>query len=240
MMVKKRAVWVTLVVAVGVILAACGPAGATPDPQTGEILIVQEDDEEGMNFDPESVVVTAGETVTIILENHGSKDHEFMVGQEVVYAESGAPNGFEVDFFEGIEDQVDVQLGEGAMLMIDSETVAMGGMDMEGEGDMDMGDEEDMDMEGDMEMEADEHEEGEDHEEGDEHDEGEEHDDEGMAMHMDDHSGWMVMDAAGSGQSMITFTVPQDRVGEWEMACFEDDGSHYEDGMRGTLVVQAP
>jgi hypothetical protein len=26
-------------------------------------------------------------------------------------------------------------------------------------------------------------------------------------------------------------------VGEWEIACFEDDGTHYEDGMRGTLVV---
>ncbi len=219
---RRRTFWLALFAVGAMVLAGCGPSGATPDPETGEILIVQEDDEEGMNFDPETVVLTAGETVTIKLENHGNKDHEFMVGQEVVYDETGAPNGFEVDFFEGIEDQVQVELGEGAMLMIGSETVAMGGMEMEGEGEMEMEGEEE-------------------HEEGDEHEEGEEHEEEGegMEVHMD-HSGWMVMDAAGSGQSTITFTVPEDRVGEWEMACFEDDGTHYDDGMRGTLIVQAP
>jgi hypothetical protein len=217
---KKRILWMALFVSAAFLLAACGPSGATPDPATGEILILQEDDEEGMNFSPETIVLTAGETVTIKLENHGSKDHEFMIGREVVYTDTGAPNGFEVDFFEGIEDQVEVSLGEGAMLMIDSETVAMGGMAMdEGEGEMAM--EEDGEHE---------------HEE-----EGEEHEEEGggMEMHMD-HSGWMVMDAAGSGQSTITFTVPEDRVGEWELACFEDDGTHYDDGMRGTLIVRAP
>lgn len=227
---KRRTIWLGLFVVLAMVLAACGPSGTTPDPETGELLIVQEDDEEGMNFDPESVVVTAGETVTIMLENHGSKDHEFMVGQDVIYDETGAPNGFETDFFEGIEDQVEVNLGDGAMLMIDSETIAMGGMEMEGdmEGEMGMEDEGDMGMEEEGEMAM-----GEEGEE--EHEEGEE----GMEVHMD-HSGWMVMDAAGSGQTTITFTVPEDRVGEWEMACFEDDGTHYEDGMRGTLIVQAP
>lgn len=216
---KKLITGISLLMILVVALAACGPSGATPDPETGEITIIQEDSEEGMNFDPETVVVTAGQTVRIILENHGSKDHEFMIGQNVVYDDMGAPNGFEVDFFEGIEDQVHVDLGEGAMLMIDSETVAMGGMDSDEEGDMDMGDEGDMDMD-----------EGDDHEE----------DEEGMAVHVEDHSGWMVMDAAGSGATVIEFTVPEDRVGEWEMACFEDDGTHYEDGMRGTFIVQAP
>lgn len=223
---KRYMTWLALLLVATIALAACGPSGATPDPETGEILIVQTDDDEGMSFEPETVTLTAGQTVTILLENHGSKDHEFMVGQEVIYDESGAPNGFEVDFFEGIEDQVEVDLGDGAMLMIDSETVAMGGMEMEGEGDME--------DEGDMAMEEDEHDE---EEEGDDHEE--EEAGEGMEVHMD-HEGWMVMDAAGSGQTAITFTVPEDRVGEWEMACFEDDGTHYDDGMRGTFIVQAP
>ncbi|MDX1600508.1 MAG: hypothetical protein R3191_03225 [Anaerolineales bacterium] len=227
----KRLRWLGLLAIVGLVLGACGPSGATPDPETGEIRIIQMDDEEGMNFQPETVVLTAGERVRIILENQGSKDHEFMVGQEVVYEDSGAPNGFETDFFEGIEDQVDVELGEGAMLMIDGETVAMGGMAMEeGEGDME--------MEGEGEGDHG-HEEGEEHEEEAEGEEHTEEEGEGMAMHMD-HAGWMVMDAAGSAPTIIEFTVPEDRVGEWIMGCFEDDGTHFEDGMRGTLIVQAP
>jgi hypothetical protein len=36
--------------------------------------------------------------------------------------------GASFNIFDGIEDMVDVSLGEGTMLMIDGETVAMGGM----------------------------------------------------------------------------------------------------------------
>jgi hypothetical protein len=128
--------------------------------------------------------------------------------------EDGAANGFETDFFEGIEDDVSVDLGEGAMLMIDGEMVSMDmemdeDMDMEMDEDMDMG-EEGMDMgeEADMSM-------GEEAE----HDEGME------------HMGWMVMNNVDSGTTV---------VGEWEMGCFEDDGAHYDDGMKGTLTVVEP
>lgn len=188
------------------LVAACGPGGVTPDPNTGELTIIQIDEEGGMRFEPDTVVLKAGQRVRIILENRGQKDHEFMVGRNVRYTPDGAPNGFEVDFFEGIEDLVQVQLGEGAMLMIDGETVAMGGMDMGME-------------EGGMEMEHG------------------EHGAEGMEMA---HMGWMVMNNAGSERTIIEFTVPEDRVGEWEMGCFQDNGSHYEDGMRGKLIVVEP
>ncbi len=210
-----------------VALGACGPSGATPDA-SGELMLIQIDEEGGMRFEPSDIVLTAGQRVRIVLENQGEKDHEFMVGRDVQYTDEGAPNGFAVDFFEGIEDLVDVQLGDGAMLMIDDVMVSMGGMDMGDEGDMDMehADEGDMDMgdESDMDM----------------GEEDMEHADESGDEHGMGHLGWMVMDAAGSGQTVIEFTVPADRVGEWEMACFEDDGTHFEDGMRGTITVVEP
>lgn len=222
----KRFALFSVLAVMAALLAACGPSGTAPD-ESGTLTIYQEDGEEGMNFNPENVVLTAGQTVRIVLENHGSKDHEFMVGRDVNFNEDGAPDGFGVDFFEGIEDAVQVEVGSGAMLMIDGETVMMGGMGMdEGEmgDDMGMDNEDEMDMEGEEEMAL---EEDADHEEGED-------------THMDEHMGWMVMNAAESERTIIEFTVPEDRVGEWEMACFEDDGTHYDDGMRGTLTVVAP
>jgi len=125
----KRKLFVFVLVTTGLVLAACGPSGATPDA-SGQIILVQEDDEGGMSFNPESIVLTAGETVTIVLENHGAKDHEFMIGKEVIYNESGAPDGFQEDFFHSWSDQVEVHPGRGAMLMINGETVMMGGDSM--------------------------------------------------------------------------------------------------------------
>jgi len=214
----KKMLFLSLFIALSFLIAACGgPSGATPD-ESGELVILQIDEEGGMRFEPGEVVLTAGDKVRIILENRGDKNHEFMIGRNVIRIEDGAANGFEVDFFEGIEDMVSVDLGEGAMLTIDGETVGMGGTDMAMEGDSaDMGEDE-AGMEGDMAM-------------GQE----EEQMDEGM-----DHMGFMVMNNVGSGTTVIEFTVPDDRVGEWEMGCFEDDGAHYDDGMRGSLTVVEP
>lgn len=204
----KKILFLLLVVSLTFILVACGPSGARPD-ESGELVIVQIDEAGGMRFEPSDIVLTAGQHVRLIIENQGEKDHEFMIGRNVVRNADGAPDGFEVDFFEGIEDMVTVELGDGAMLMIDGETIDMGGADM--------------DMGGDGEAMADSMDMGQE----------EEHVDEGM-----DHMGFMVMNNVGSGRTTIEFTVPEDRVGEWEMGCFEDDGAHYEDGMRGTLIVE--
>jgi uncharacterized cupredoxin-like copper-binding protein len=48
--------------------------------------------------------------------------------------------------------------------------------------------------------------------------------------------GFMVMRDPGESAE-VTFTVPADASGEWEIACFEEDGAHYDDGMRGTLII---
>lgn len=51
------------------------------------------------------------------------------------------------------------------------------------------------------------------------------------------HAGFMVALEPG-GRATLVFTVPADRVGEWEMGCFEENGSHYLSGMKGKLVVE--
>ncbi len=38
------------------------------------------------------------------------------------------------------------------------------------------------------------------------------------------------------GKATLTFTVPPDRKGEWEIGCFVP--GHYEAGMKGTLIVR--
>ena len=72
---------------------------------------------------------------------------------------------------------------------------------------------------------------------------------EGDGMRMggeEGHHGAMVMLQPGSAATsepgeatVIEFTVPQDRVGVWQIGCFQEAGQHFEDGMRATLIVEA-
>jgi plastocyanin len=61
--------------------------------------------------------------------------------------------------------------------------------------------------------------------------------------HEDDHSddgmhGFMVaIPGSSHDETSITFTVTEDMVGEWEIGCFLDGGSHYLAGMVGTVIV---
>lgn len=50
------------------------------------------------------------------------------------------------------------------------------------------------------------------------------------------HEGFMVA-VAESGTGSMRFTVTEGMVGEWEMGCFEQDGVHYDAGMKGTVTV---
>jgi hypothetical protein len=130
-------------------------------------------------------------------------------------------------------------------------------MDMEdeehGEGEMegmDMGTEEPGEGEEDMHMEGDEHEEetmegmdmGGEHE--DEHDQGPVGEfGPYQAPLMDQHPGFMVLldplSLTPSGEvTVLTFTVPEDAVGTWTIGCFQEGGQHFDDGMRGTLIVE--
>lgn len=50
------------------------------------------------------------------------------------------------------------------------------------------------------------------------------------------HSGFMVP-VPMDGSATIKFTVTEGMLGDWEMGCFEQDGVHYDAGMKGTVTV---
>lgn len=129
------------------------------------------------------------------------------------------------------------------------EDMGQEGMDMSGDDDhtedeMAMGEEEHMEnddhVEDSMDMGNG------DHAEGGE----DEHEEEGVVAEfgafqmplMDAHAGLMVMidpQMVPAGEvTTITFTVPEDKVGRWEMGCFQERGQHYDDGMNGVIIVE--
>jgi plastocyanin len=56
-------------------------------------------------------------------------------------------------------------------------------------------------------------------------------------MGMGDHGGYMVTMPGMGMTAQMTFTVTEDMVGEWEFGCFAQEGTHYDQGMAGTMVV---
>lgn len=198
------------------------PFGARPGPD-GTVEIVLRD----FRFDPAVVRVKAGQRVRLVLRNVGNHTHEFMVGRQV-HIEEGVTEPPSPDFFEGISD-VMVQVTSGSAMPMGfpgMEGMEMGGMGEEG--DMQMGG---MGEKGGMEMggmagemggmalaKPGPH-------------------GEGMIMETDEHHGSMVMMDPGS-EAVIMFTVPPDKVGMWVFGCFQEEGLHFDSGMRGLLVVE--
>ncbi|HNB53103.1 MAG TPA: cupredoxin domain-containing protein [Anaerolineales bacterium] len=54
-----------------------------------------------------------------------------------------------------------------------------------------------------------------------------------------DHAGgqFMVTVPENSGTADVTFVVTEEMVGEWEIACFLNGGSHFQQGMTGKITV---
>lgn len=50
------------------------------------------------------------------------------------------------------------------------------------------------------------------------------------------HEGFMVA-VPVDGSGTIKFTVTEGMLGDWEMGCFEQDGVHYDAGMKGRVTV---
>ena len=164
------------------------------------------------DFTPSDLEVRVGQEVTITLVNVGTLDHEFMIGRNVNYNADLQPTGYVVDFFAA--GGVLPEVSGGGMLMDHSDghdDDEMGDMDHNDDGEMDH-DEEDMDDDMD-------------------------HDEEDMADMTEPMDVNMVMQPVGSDPTVISFTVTEAMLGEWEIGCFELDGVHYTSGMVGTLTV---
>jgi hypothetical protein len=215
----KKIGWITLLVAIPLILAACSPQ-APPEPLEMTIDMTE------YSYTPADLEFQVGQEVTLQLSNSGALEHEIMFGREVVMTD-GRPNGYTVDMFEsaGVEPVVTVEKAEGGEHEEDEHT----------EGDEHM--EEDEHMEGDEHKEDEEHSEGDEHTE-DEHMEGDEHEEDEHAEEGEHaHSGFMVLVPAAKDTYTMSFTVTEDMLGEWEIGCFLLDGVHYTSGMAGTLTV---
>jgi uncharacterized cupredoxin-like copper-binding protein len=209
-----------MILTVSMLAAACGSggdggqaSGAGGDPDAHIRVNMTE-----YGFGSDVIEVRAGQTVEFLLKNSGDLDHEFMIGREVTVAMDGMATGFEHDFFEGLMPIVDPP--EAGMVMESME------MDMDGDSmEMDMdGDSMEMDMDGDsMEMDMD----------GDSMEMDMDMDTDG---HDDGHHGFMVTLAPG-GTASVTVTIPDDAVGDWEIGCFRDKGTHWSSGMHATLRI---
>ena len=246
-----------MILTVSMLAAACGSggdggqaSGAGGDPDAHIRVNMTE-----YGFGSDVIEVRAGQTVEFLLKNSGDLDHEFMIGREVTVAMDGMATGFEHDFFEGLMPIVDppeagmvmesmemdmdgdsMDMDDGSMDMdMDGDSMEMdmddGSMEMDmDDGSMDMdGDSMEMDMDGDsMEMDMD----------GDSMDM--DGDDGSMDMdtdgHDDGHHGFMVTLAPG-GTASVTVTIPDDAVGDWEIGCFRDKGTHWSSGMHATLRI---
>jgi plastocyanin len=115
------------------VLSGCASVAAARPDNSGTITITLQD----YDIDPDVVRVKAGQTVRMVIYNEGNHLHEMMIGRNV-RIENGLTEGFEEDFFAGIED-IQVE-GPGMIMGLPGMEMDMGGMDMtkQGEGGMDM------------------------------------------------------------------------------------------------------
>lgn len=58
-----------------------------------------------------------------------------------------------------------------------------------------------------------------------------------MSSMDDPDHGFMVAMPSGREEITLTFTATEEMVGEWEIGCFTSSGTHYQQGMTGTFVV---
>lgn len=113
------------------------------------------------------IILKAGERVEIEFENIGFAAHEIVFGKEVLF-EKGKPLGYEEEFFQGIEIEIN---GEA--------------------------------------------------------------DGKGFKVEFRD---LIYLELEPEARLKVVFTVPHDKVGEWELGCFYS--GHYEDGMHTSLLIE--
>jgi len=200
--------------------AGCGSEDSSPgsvDPGGSETIVMDE-----FSYEPSSLELMAGSTVTLTFSNVGAVDHEVMIG-------SAATNGggYETDLLARMRPEIiegsgyDVSFSESAeMQEVAFSAQADDGHTHEGDEADDHHAEE---TTPDTSTPAEGH-----HEEGDETTEDHHHEAEGQ--HHGDH---ILVEPAG--EVTVRLHVPDDAVGDWEIGCFIP--GHYDGGMLAALTI---
>lgn len=76
----KASAWATVAILLGALVAAA--CGLTAVGQGEEIVVRAGERGEEMYFEPKRIVVPAGKTVTFVVRNEGTQDHEFESAEE--------------------------------------------------------------------------------------------------------------------------------------------------------------
>lgn len=189
-------------------------------------------------FQPARFTLQAGERVTLTLVNESKKkEHELMAGRDVVKGGpfGDRPDGYQVDFFEGVEVEV-VDARAVSELMAGKARVkgkaAMGMAKEIGRGQA-MGKEMGHGQAASKGM-------GRGQSMGKEMGHGQRMGKDmghGPGAGEQAHRGFMIELEPG-GTATISFTVPKDKGGTWELGCFSEDGQHYQEGMKASWEVK--
>ncbi len=98
---KKMGFLFASLVALALLLAACGGAAPTPEPVSFTIDMTE------YAFSPDTIEAKVGQRVTLHLVNRGQLAHEIMFGRDLMMM-NNRPSGYQVDMFEvaGVEPEV--------------------------------------------------------------------------------------------------------------------------------------
>ena len=176
------------------------------------------------SFAPEPLRIPAGRPVTLVIRNAGKVAHEFMAGREV------EGNDFRQDLFADLH--VNIEPAEMAAASHDEHAAA--GHDADAGRDAAAGHDADAGRDAAAGHDADA---GRDADAGhDDHDAGHDAPEAAEHAHAEGHAHGTMVEADAGKTFLMTFTLPEDRRGEWATGCFLS--GHYEAGMHGTLIVE--
>ena len=202
----------------GSVSSSVRAAGQETEPLRIEVTLNE------YSFSPEPLRIPAGRPVTLVIRNIGRVPHEFMAGRDV------AGNDFRHDLFADLHVNIE-QAGAGHGDHGDHDDHAEvdehgGGHDADAGHDHAAGHDADAGHDQDAAQNAD---------AGHDHAAAQNTDDGGHA-HGEGHAHGTMVEAAAGETFLLTFTLPEDRRGEWATGCFLS--GHYEAGMHGVLIVE--
>ena len=171
------------------------------------------------SFSPDPLRIPAGREVTLVIRNAGRVGHEFMAGRDP------EGNDFTQDLFAGLHVNIEeVDMAEAGH----AEHTEHAGHDAQADHDADAG--QDAHAEDHEATDADHAHEADASHTGHGEQRAEEH------AHGEGHAHGTMVEAQAGQTFVMTFTLPEDRRGEWTTGCFLP--GHYEAGMHGTLIVE--